>query len=62
MDGYLDSSVVVDLGNDPSSVRDTHVDCSLLVRLCNMHVDFCPIIEFERSMIWEFERWNLGMC
>ena len=46
--------MVVDLGNDPSSVRDMHVDCSLLMRLCDMHVDCCPVIEFSRFVIWEF--------
>jgi hypothetical protein len=30
------------------------VDCSLLVRLHNMHVDCCLVIDFGRFMIWEF--------
>jgi hypothetical protein len=30
------------------------VDCSLLVRLCDMYVDCCPVIDFERFMIREF--------
>jgi hypothetical protein len=30
------------------------VDCSLLVRLCDMHVDCCPVIDFGRFMIREF--------
>jgi len=60
MDCYPNSSLVVDLGNDPSLVRDMHVDCSLLVRLCDMHVDWCLVIEFGRSVIREFERWNPG--
>jgi hypothetical protein len=30
------------------------VDCSLLVRLCDMDVDCCPVIEFGRFMIQEF--------
>jgi hypothetical protein len=30
------------------------VDCSLLVRLRDMHVDCCPIINFERFVIQEF--------
>jgi len=46
--------VVVDLGNDPSSIIDMHVDCSLLMRLCDMHVDYCPVIEFGRFVIREF--------
>ena len=46
--------MVVDLGNDPSSVRDMHVDCSLLMRLCDMHVDCCLVIELGRFVIREF--------
>ena len=55
--------MVVDLGNDPSSIRDMHVDCSLLMRLCDIHVDCGPVIEFGRFVIREFEGggiWELG--
>jgi hypothetical protein len=30
------------------------VDCNLLVRLRNMHVDCCLVIDFGRFVIWEF--------
>ena len=30
------------------------MDCSLLVRLHDMHVDCCPIIDFGRFVIREF--------
>jgi hypothetical protein len=38
------------------------VDCSLLVRLCDMHVDCCPVIDFKRFMIqgvWGGGIWEL---
>jgi hypothetical protein len=41
-----------------------NVDYNLLVRLCNMHVDCCLVIDFGRIMIWEFrevESGNLGI-
>ena len=31
------------------------MDCSLLVRLRDMHVDCCPVIDFGRFVIREFE-------
>ena len=40
------------------------MDCSLLVRLCNMHVDCCLVIDFGRFVIREFkevESGNLGI-
>jgi hypothetical protein len=40
------------------------VDCSLLVMLRDMHVDFCPVVDFERFVIREFgevESGNLGI-
>jgi hypothetical protein len=30
------------------------VDCNLLVRLCDMHVDCCLLIDFKRFVIREF--------
>jgi len=56
--------VAVDLRNVPSSIRDMHVDCSLLMRLCDIHVDCGPVIEFGRFVIREFgevESRNLGI-
>jgi hypothetical protein len=41
-----------------------HVDCSVLVRLHDMHVDCCLVIDFGISMIQEFgevESRNLGI-
>ena len=40
------------------------MDCSLLVRLCDIHVDCCPVIDFGRFVIQEFrkvESRNLGI-
>ena len=30
------------------------MDCNLLVRLCDIHVDCCPVIDFGRFVIREF--------
>ena len=40
------------------------MDCNLLVRLHDMHVDCYPVIDFRRFVIWEFkevESGNLGI-
>jgi hypothetical protein len=31
-----------------------NVNCSLLVRLCDMHVDCFSVVDFERFMIQKF--------
>jgi hypothetical protein len=36
------------------------VDCSLLVRLRDMHVDCCPVIDFRRFVIREFKEVESG--
>ena len=36
------------------------MDCSLLVRLCDIHVDCCPVIDFGRFVIQEFREVEFG--
>jgi hypothetical protein len=37
-----------------------HEDCSLLVRLHDMHVDCCLVIDFGRFVIWELGEVEFG--